>query len=45
MAELTEGSKAPVVKLKTDTGEQFDLTSHKGENIILYFYPKADTPG
>lgn len=45
MAELAEGSKAPAVKLQTDTGEQFDLAAHKGHNVVLYFYPKADTPG
>jgi peroxiredoxin Q/BCP len=45
MAELKEGSKAPAVKAKTDTGETFDLAQHKGQNVVLYFYPKADTPG
>ena len=45
MAELKEGSKAPGVKVQTDSGEQFDLAAHKGKNIVLYFYPKADTPG
>lgn len=43
--ELKEGSKAPAVKLQTDSGETFDLAAHKGENVVLYFYPKADTPG
>jgi peroxiredoxin Q/BCP len=42
---LKEGDKAPEIKLETDTGEMFDLAAHKGETIILYFYPRADTPG
>ena len=29
----------------TDTGEKFTLSSLKGKNVVLYFYPKADTPG
>ena len=43
--ELKEGDQAPPIKLDTDTGEPFDLAAHKGERIILYFYPRADTPG
>jgi len=42
---LKEGDKAPAIELETDTGEVFDLAAHKGETIILYFYPRADTPG
>jgi peroxiredoxin Q/BCP len=42
---LKEGDKAPAIKLETDTGEMFDLAAHKGEKIILYFYPRSDTPG
>jgi thioredoxin-dependent peroxiredoxin len=45
MAELTEGAKAPSIKLQTDTEEQFDLGALKGKNVVVYFYPKADTPG
>lgn len=45
MAELKEGAKAPVTKALTDTGETFDLADHKGKTVVLYFYPKADTPG
>ncbi len=29
----------------TDTAEAFTLSSLKGQNVVLYFYPKADTPG
>ena len=42
---LQEGAKAPAVKLTTDAGETFDLAKHKGQNVVIYFYPKADTPG
>jgi len=42
---LKEGDKAPEIKLATDTDEMFDLAAHKGETIILYFYPRSDTPG
>ena len=42
---LKEGDKAPEIKLETDSGEMFDLAAHQGETIILYFYPRADTPG
>ena len=42
---LKEGDKAPEIKLETDTGEMFDLAAHQGQTIILYFYPRADTPG
>jgi len=42
---LKEDDKAPEIKLETDTGEMFDLAAHKGETIILYFYPRSDTPG
>jgi peroxiredoxin Q/BCP len=45
MEPLKEGDKAPAFKLETDTGEVFDLAAHKGERIILYFYPRSDTPG
>ncbi len=42
---LKEGAKAPAIQLRTDTEETFDLTAQKGKNLVLYFYPKADTPG
>ena len=43
--DLKEGGSAPNIKLQTDTGESFDLASLKGKTVVLYFYPKADTPG
>lgn len=39
------GSPAPDIELLTDTGEPFRLSSLHGKNVVLYFYPKADTPG
>ncbi len=41
----TEGKKAPDFTLLTDSGEKLKLSSLKGKNVVLYFYPKADTPG
>jgi peroxiredoxin Q/BCP len=45
MSELQEGAIAPAIETKTDTGEDFRLSDHKGKTVVLYFYPKADTPG
>jgi peroxiredoxin Q/BCP len=42
---LKEGDAAPEFKVLTDSGEEFDLAKHKNEKIVLYFYPRADTPG
>jgi|SRR5277367_4922470 len=42
---LKEGDKAPDIHLETDAGEPFNLKQHRGHKIILYFYPRADTPG
>lgn len=42
---LKEGDKAPDIKLESDTGEPFKLSALKGRKVVLYFYPKADTPG
>jgi peroxiredoxin Q/BCP len=45
MPELKEGDTAPAISLDTDSGQPFTLSSLKGKNVVLYFYPKADTPG
>jgi peroxiredoxin Q/BCP len=45
MPELKEGDAAPAIILDSDSGEPFKLSSLKGQNVVLYFYPKADTPG
>jgi|SRR5579871_1356356 len=42
---LQEGDKAPDIRLQTDAGEEFRLSDLKGKRVVLYFYPKADTPG
>src|ERR1700736_552567 len=42
---LKEGDKAPDIELTTDAGEPFRLSSLKGKKVVLYFYPRADTPG
>ena len=45
MPEIKEGDTAPTIELNTDAGAPFELSSLHGKNIVLYFYPKADTPG
>lgn len=45
MSNLHEGDPAPEIALETDSGQPFHLSSLKGQNVVLYFYPKADTPG
>jgi peroxiredoxin Q/BCP len=45
MPELEEGAKAPDFTVATDTGEEVALKDFLGKNVVLYFYPKADTPG
>ena len=42
---LKESSQAPEFRLETDCGESLKLSSFKGKNVVLYFYPKSDTPG
>jgi peroxiredoxin Q/BCP len=44
-SDLKLGDQAPALKLKTDQGAIFDLQSRKGQWTVIYFYPKADTPG
>jgi thioredoxin-dependent peroxiredoxin len=43
--ELAEGSKAPAFTLLRDGGSKVSLKDFKGRNLVLYFYPRADTPG
>jgi peroxiredoxin Q/BCP len=42
---LKEGDQAPDVRVRTDSGDEFQLSSLKGKRVVLYFYPRADTPG
>ena len=39
------GAKAPQFTLLDQTGEKWSLTDHKGAPVVVYFYPKNDTPG
>ena len=43
--ELTVGSKAPAFKLPRDGGDSISLSDFKGRKLVIYTYPKADTPG
>ncbi len=45
MTEITEGAKAPTFDMATTGGGRVSLDGLKGRTIVLYFYPKADTPG
>ena len=45
MAQLIEGSKAPDFKGINQNGKTISLEGFKGKKLILYFYPKDNTPG
>ncbi|WP_313105413.1 peroxiredoxin [Brevundimonas sp.] len=45
MTDITEGQAAPAFDLATDGGGRVTLDGLKGQSVVLYFYPKADTPG
>jgi len=45
MPDITEGSKAPAFDMATADGGRVSLDALKGRKVVLYFYPKADTPG
>ncbi|MEE3234745.1 MAG: thioredoxin-dependent thiol peroxidase [Candidatus Latescibacterota bacterium] len=42
---VEEGKKAPGFSLPNATGETINLSDFKGQNVVLYFYPKDNTPG
>jgi peroxiredoxin Q/BCP len=42
---LKEGDKAPAFSLESDSGKKIKLSDFKGKTLVLYFYPKDDTPG
>jgi peroxiredoxin Q/BCP len=42
---IEEGKKAPAFKLVGDDGEKHSLSDYAGKNVVLYFYPKDNTPG
>jgi len=39
------GKKAPAFSLRADGGKRVSLKDYLGQNVVLYFYPKDDTPG
>jgi peroxiredoxin Q/BCP len=43
--ELVAGAKAPAFTLQRDGGGKISLKDFKGGHLVLYFYPKVDTPG
>ena len=43
--DLVAGARAPAFRLPRDGGSTVSLSDFKGRNLVLYFYPKADTPG
>jgi thioredoxin-dependent peroxiredoxin len=45
MAKLAVGDKAPAFGLKDQDGKLVRLSGFKGKRVVVYFYPKADTPG
>jgi len=45
MVKLAVGDKAPAFALKDQHGKLVRLSSFKGKRVVVYFYPKADTPG
>lgn len=45
MSVPAEGAAAPAFDMTVSDGGQITLAGLKGQNVVLYFYPKADTPG
>jgi thioredoxin-dependent peroxiredoxin len=44
-AGLAEGAKAPAFRLPRDGGDTVSLADYAGKKLVLFFYPRADTPG
>jgi peroxiredoxin Q/BCP len=42
---IQEGGRAPVFSLKDDEGKTVKLSNFKGKKVVLYFYPRDNTPG
>ena len=42
---VEEGKPAPDFELTSDSGERVKLSDFRGKPVVLYFYPKSDTPG
>jgi peroxiredoxin Q/BCP len=45
MPLLEVGQAAPAFTAKTHDGRPVSLSDYKGKTVVLWFYPKADTPG
>jgi thioredoxin-dependent peroxiredoxin len=45
MAKLEPGDKAPAFSLPDSDGRSVSLASFKGSKVVIYFYPRDDTPG
>jgi thioredoxin-dependent peroxiredoxin len=45
LPKLKVGSKAPAFTLTDQRGKKVKLSDFKGKRVVVYFYPKADTPG
>jgi len=45
MSKITNGQKAPTFSVNDNNGNLVKLSDFEGKNLVLYFYPKDDTPG
>ena len=45
MSQIAEGRKAPDFTLQDAAGRRISLGDLKGKDVVVYFYPKDDTPG
>jgi len=45
MTPLSEGAEAPDFTLESDSGDTVSLSQLRGKPVVLYFYPRDDTPG
>ena len=45
MSKLKEGDKAPAIDAVDQNGEKITLEEYRGKKVVLYFYPKDNTPG
>ena len=43
--KIEQGQNAPLFGLKNQDNKEIQLNDYRGKNVILYFYPKDDTPG
>lgn len=45
MVDVIEGAKPPAFDMETTAGDRITLAGLKGRKVVVFFYPKADTPG